>query len=128
MPGELAPSARDASGEDARRLAGPGGARTQVAEALAKNPGERQPQFAGQLADFLLRLVDHVAAGFGVLAVRKAVADGPDAAAHAVARLDDGHRRAHGREVVSRGESGETCPGDQDRYTGQGGSVSGQIA
>src|SRR5207344_3108622 len=110
---ELAPSARDAPGDDARRLGGAGGAWTHVAEAVAENPGERQPKLAGQLADFLLRFVDHVAAGFGVLAVREAFADRPDAAAHAVASLDDGHGRAHGREVEGGGEPRETSPGDQ---------------
>ena len=124
---ELAPSARDAAIDDARRLAGAGGARTHVAEAIAQDPGERQSQLAGQLADLLLRLVDHVAAGFGVLAVGEAVADRPDAAAHAVARLDDGHGRAHGREVVGGGQPREAGAGDEDRHAGEGRIVSGQI-
>ena len=56
--------------------------------------------FAGERADLGLRRVDHVAAGLGVLAVGKCVADRPDAAADPVARLDDGDVGSVVRQVV----------------------------
>jgi hypothetical protein len=43
---------------------------------------------AGELTNFVLRIVDHVAAGLGVLTVGEAVAYGPDAPTHAIASLD----------------------------------------
>ena len=55
----------------------------------------------------MLRLVDHVAAGLGVLAIGEAIADRPHAAAGTLAGLDDGDRRAHGRQVVCRGQAGK---------------------
>ena len=50
----------------------------------------------------MLRLVDHVAAGFGVLPFGEAVADRPDPAADAVARVEHRHVGAERGEIVRR--------------------------
>ena len=67
----------------------------------------------------MLVLVDHVAAGLGVLPVDEAVANRPDAAADPVARLDDGDGRAHRGEVARGHQSREAGAGHQDRGTVQ---------
>ena len=91
-----------------------------VGEAPAENPGQLQLVFGDEAADFLVPVVDQVAAGFGVLAVGKAVADGPDAAADAVARVEDGDMCAEIEEIVRRGQASQPGPGDDDRRPGQG--------
>ena len=83
------PAARGAARGDLRL---PGAVGPHVAEAAAEDPRELQPELLGELADLRLVLVDQVAAGLGVLAVGEAVAQRPDAAADAVARVDDGDR------------------------------------
>jgi hypothetical protein len=75
-------------------------------------------QLLAQVADFVLRLIDHVAAGFGVMALGEAVPDGPDAAAHPVAGVDDGYRRPGRREVVGCGEAGEAGACDEHADAG----------
>ena len=50
----------------------------------------------------MLRLVDHVAADFGVLPFGEPVADGPDPAADAVARVENRHVGAERGEIVRR--------------------------
>ena len=51
-------------------------------------------ELAGEAANLALFLVDHVAAGFGVLRVGEPFARGEDAPADAVSRFDDGDLRA----------------------------------
>jgi len=60
-----------------------------------------------------LILVDQIAARFGVLLVDETVADGPDAAADAVARVGDGHGSAHRSQVAGRGQPRESSAGDE---------------
>ena len=85
--GQPIPAAGRVAADDAR-LAGRVG--PDVAEAAAQDARQLQPELLAEVADLVLRFVDQVAAGFGVLAFGEAVADGPDAAADAVARVDHG--------------------------------------
>jgi hypothetical protein len=48
-----------------------------------------QPNRCNQFADFGLALVDEVGAGFGMLAVKKLIAEGEDAPADAIAGIND---------------------------------------
>ena len=73
-----------------------------VREAAAKDAGQLQAQLAREPADLVLRFVDHVAAGLGVLPIGEAVADGPDAAADAVAGVEDRHVGPERDEIVCR--------------------------
>ena len=95
------------------RLAGSIGA--DVPEAAAQDACELQPQVGGELADFVLLLVDHVAAGFGVLPLGKAVADRPHAPANAIARVHDGDLGAQRGEIARGREPREARAGHQDR-------------
>ena len=87
------PAARRVARDDPRPARSVG---ADVAEAAAQDARQLQPELAGQLADLVLLLVDHVAAGLGVLPLGEAVADRPDPAADAVARVDDGDGGAGG--------------------------------
>ncbi len=78
-----------------------------------------RPSGRGQVADFSLRLVDHVAAGFRVLPVGKSFANRPDASADAVACLDDRDGRAHRDEVEGGGETREAGSGDEHGNAGE---------
>jgi hypothetical protein len=82
------------------RLAGSIGA--DVREAAAKDARQLQAQLAGELADLVLRLVDHVAADFGVLPFGEPLTDGPNPAADAVARVENRHVGAERGEIVRR--------------------------
>jgi hypothetical protein len=62
----------------------------------------------------VLRLVDHVAARFGVLGIGEAVADGQDAPADAIARIDDRDVRAEGNEIARRDEPRKTGARDEN--------------
>ena len=64
----------------------------------------------------MLRLVDHVAACFGVLSLGEAVANRPDASADAVAGLEDRDVGALGQQVERRRETGQAGAGDDDRH------------
>ena len=77
------------------------------------------PELSGQRSNLDMIVVDHVAAGFGVLTLGEAVADGPHAAADTIARFEDGDRRAHGGQIVGGGEPRETRTGDEDRRSRQ---------
>ena len=90
-----------------------GAVQADVAKASPENARERQPKLFRELTDLELRLVDHVAAGFGVLAVGEAVADGPDAPADAIARVDDRDVRAQD-EIARRDEPRETRARDEN--------------
>ncbi len=66
-----------------------------------------------------MALVDHVAAGFGMLAVNEAVSARQDAAADAVARLEDGDRRTQGRQVPGGDEAGQTGARHENGHAAQ---------
>ena len=106
------PAARGAARDDFRP---PRRIRADVAEAAPKDAYELQPELLRQLADFALLLVDEIAAGLGVLAVREPVAERPDPPADAVARVDDDDVRAQRGEVARRREPREPRAGDQHR-------------
>jgi hypothetical protein len=59
--------------------------------------------------------VDEVAAGFGVLAGREAVADGPHPPADAVARFDQGDGRAAALEIARGDQAGHAGTGHEHR-------------
>ena len=63
-----------------------------------------------------LVLVDHVAARFGVLTFGEIVADGPDASADPVARVDDRDVGAESREIAGGREAGK--PGTGHKHFG----------
>ena len=67
-----------------------------------------------------MRFVDHVAAGFGVLAFGEAFAQRQDASADAVAPVDDGHVRTERRQVAGSREASEARARDEDGYTAKG--------
>ena len=71
------------------------------------------------MTDLGLLLVDHVAAGFGVLLLDESVAQRPDAAADAVSRFDDGDLGAAGQQIARGGEAGESRAGDENRHAAQ---------
>ena len=108
--GQSIPPARRVAADDARLSGGVG---PDVAEAAAQDARQLEAHFLAEIADLVLRFVDHVAAGFGVLAFGEAVADGPHAAADAVARIDDGDVRAERREIAGGGKAGESCAGNE---------------
>src|SRR6185295_4118412 len=84
-----------------------GGVGPHVAEATAQDARQLQPQLAGQRANLRLLVVDEIAAGLAVLPVGEAVANRPDAAADAVARVDDGDAGAEGDEIARRRQAGK---------------------
>src|SRR5262245_54586052 len=63
--------------------------------------------------DLVLVLVDHVAAGLGVLRLDESLTCGVNAAADMVARLDEGHGGPPGGEIACRAEAGESAARDQ---------------
>jgi hypothetical protein len=67
-----------------------------------------------------MTFVDHVAAGFGVLAFGEALAQRPHASADAVAPIDDDHVRAERREVAGSREPREARARHEHRYTVKG--------
>ena len=95
-----------ASGDDFRlaRLV-----RAHVAESVAQDARERETQRRGEVADFRLRLVDHVAAGFRVLPLQEPVSHRQDPSAHTIACIQNGHICAHREQIVSRGVEVEAC-------------------
>ena len=88
-----------------------------VAKAAAQDPRELQPDCFGEAPDLVLRVVDQVAAGFGVLVLGKAVPNRPHASAHAIARVDDGDGSAARREVARRRQSRQSGAGHQHGNT-----------
>ena len=66
-----------------------------------------------------MSLVDHVAAGLGVLGLDESLARGMDTAADAVARLDDGDGGAPRGEIAGRAETGESAARDQHRNSAE---------
>ena len=108
-PGQLLPAALRALNDPrAARAVAP-----HVAEAAAQDARQLQPELAGERPDLVLRLVDHVAAGFGVLALGEAVADRPHAAADAVARLDHRDVGAFVQQIACGGETGKSSAGNE---------------
>ena len=104
------PTPRRVAADDVR-LAGRVG--PDVAEAAAQDARQLEAELLAEIADLVLGFVDHVAAGFGVLAFGETVADGPHAAADAVARIDHRHVRAERREIPRGGKAGESCAGNE---------------
>ena len=108
----MIPATKGAAIDDARPSRGTGGG-VHVAETAAQNSRELETQRVGEIPDLVLRLIDHVAARFGVLSVRESVADRPHAPAQALAGLDDRDGRAHGRQVVRRRQAGKAGARDE---------------
>ena len=104
LVGQALPAALGIAGQDLRAA---GLIRTDIAEAAPENVCQPEPELRGEIADLVLFLIDHVAAGLGVLAFGKAVPDCPDASAHAVADVNHGDGGAQRDEIASRGEPGE---------------------
>ena len=92
---------------------------THVAETAAQDARQLQPDVVGEAADLLLRLVDQIAARFGVLLFGEPVANRPDASADAVARVDDGDRCAARGEIARGGEACESGARDEHRHAVQ---------
>src|SRR5262249_19069896 len=69
--------------------------------------------------DGVLTVVDHVAAGFGRLAVGEAVADGPYASAGAASRVDHGDAGAERHQVAGGGEPRKSGARHQNRHAAQ---------
>ena len=110
------PAARHVAADNAR-LAGWVG--PDVTEAATQNAGQLEAHVLAEIANLVLRFVDHVAAGFGVLALLEAVADRPDAATDAVARVDHRDVRPEREEIPRGGQAGEPGTGDEDVGTRQ---------
>jgi hypothetical protein len=64
-------------------------------------------------------LVDHVAAGLRMLVLDEALADRPDASAHAIAAVHHRDRRAERRQIARGGEPREPRPRDKHRYASE---------
>ena len=92
----------------------PGGVGPRVAEAAAQNPRQLQAQLLRELPNLVLRLVDQIAARFGVLLLDERIANRPDAAAEPAARVDDGDLGAVADQIARRGQAGEPGADDED--------------
>jgi hypothetical protein len=60
-------------------------------------------------------VIDQIASRLGVLAFREPVAERPDTAADAVARIDDRDVGAERQQIARRRQPGEPSAGDQHR-------------
>ena|SRR5438552_1552445 len=87
--------------------------RPRVAEAAPQDARERQAQLPGEIPDFVLPIVDQVAAGFTVLTFSERLADGQHAPADAVPGIDDGDLCAAEEEIAGGGETGEPRADDE---------------
>ena len=74
----------------------------------------RNPTSAISVTDFRLAFVDEIRAGFSMLAVEKRLAHREDAAADAIASVDDGDRGPFFRELARGSEAGQSSPGDEN--------------
>ena len=113
---EPIPSAKRTAFHHARTSPGVG---THVPEPAAQDADQLQIERRDELADCGLRVVDHVAAGFGMLTVGEPFMDRQHSSADAVTRVDDRHVRAHRRQFVRGGESSQAGTRDQDGGPGQ---------
>ena len=76
--------------------------RVHVSPAVSQDSREREPQLLRQLPDFLLRFIDHVAAGLAVLTCGEGLPDGEDPAATPVAGVEHDGVGALKHEIASR--------------------------
>jgi hypothetical protein len=68
---------------------------------------------------FVVSLVDHVAAGFGVLRFDEALTGREHAASDMVARLDNRHFGAPRCQIAGRTQTGEAATSDQHGNPGE---------
>jgi hypothetical protein len=87
-----------------------------VPETTAQDSRQREAALGRQIANLVLLLVDHVAAGFRVLVLDEAFADRPDASADTIAAVDHRHGRAERRQIVRRREPREPRASDKHRH------------
>ncbi len=120
---------RDQVGEAARQTVPAAGGRAarearssrsilpHVPPAVAQDARQGEAQLLAEGADLALGFVDQVAAGFRVLSLDEAVADGPHAAADALARVNHRDGGAERGQIARRGQPGEPGADDEDGNT-----------
>ncbi len=92
--------------------------RAVVTESVTDDRRQGQSSAVGEFEQRALRSLDQIRAGLGVLTRPPAVANRPDASAHAVAGFEHRHGRAAGLEVACGRETRK--PGAGDHHPGVG--------
>ena len=82
-------------------------------EPAAQHGDEPQPEFTAQRQQFLVLGFDELPAKLRVLVGRK-VANGPDAPAGVLTRVDERHARARATEFMRRGQARQPRARDDD--------------
>jgi hypothetical protein len=90
-----------------------------VSETAPEHRRELQAEFLGQPLDLGMGVIDHVAAGLGVLRFGEPVSYGQHTPPDTVARFDDGDIRAQGRQIAGGGQAGQASPGDENGHSSQ---------